>query len=309
MGECEILKLRAARLLIRAATIGCVVIGVPAEAQSPIPDFTSANFGWLLDSGFDYLPVDGSPPPIGPDPSWTGGYGLPAADFNYQPPRPGPGPQPVPARVGPYNMERLGDAENPNLKPGAAAVIRNHNELVRNGRRAFSAMSRCWPGGGPGQLLFAAEPLYFVQTPKEVWILWQRDHLVRRIYLDRQHSKNPKLSWFGESIGHYENGELVVDTIGIAEHAYSFVDNWRTPHSKALHTVERWKIADQRNGIEATVKIEDPGSFNAPWSGRMRWKKMNGPLMESVCPENNENYGKFLGLDEYPMPEAKTPDF
>ena len=32
-------------------------------------------------------------------------------------------------------------------------------------------------------------------------------------------------------------------------------------------------------------------------------------VLESVCAENNENYGKFLGLSEYPMPEAKTPDF
>ena len=48
-----------------------------------------------------------------------------------------------------------------------------------NGRHA-QAMSRCWPGG-PAQVLFNAEPIYFVQTPHQIWILWQRDHLVRRI--------------------------------------------------------------------------------------------------------------------------------
>jgi hypothetical protein len=41
----------------------------------------------------------------------------------------------------------------------------------------------------------------------------------------------------------------------------------------------------------------------------VRWTKLNGPIVESVCAENNENYGKFLGLSEYPMLEAKTPDF
>ena len=91
--------------------------------------------------------------------------------------------------------------------------------------------------------------------------------------------------------------------------ALSFVDNWRTPHTKDLHTVERWKIIDGGKAIEATVMVDDPHAFNAPWSGLVRWTKMNGPLMESVCAENNENYGKFLGLREYPMPEAKTPDF
>ena len=73
--------------------------------------------------------------------------------------------------------------------------------------------------------------------------------------------------------------------------------------------MERWKIVDGGNAIEATVTVDDPGAFNAPWSGLVRWKKMNGPMMESTCAENNQNYEKFLGLREYPMPEAKMPDF
>ena len=101
-------------------------------------------------------------------------------------------------------------------------------------------------------MLFNAEPIYFIQTPQEVWILWQRDHLVRRVYLNREHSANPKPSWFGESVGHYEKGELVIDTIGFAEHPYSFVDNWRTPHTKDLHMVERWKLVDGGTAIEAS---------------------------------------------------------
>ena len=41
----------------------------------------------------------------------------------------------------------------------------------------------------------------------------------------------------------------------------------------------------------------------------VRWNKMNGPILESVCAENNENYQNILGLSEYPMPEANTSDF
>jgi hypothetical protein len=293
-----------------AALIASVGIAMPTGAQeSAVPNFASPNSGWLLDSGFDWLPVGGKIAPVGgPDPSWRGGIGLPASDFNYQPPVAGFVPPVGQGNAG-FITERMSDAENPNLKPWAAAQMRMHNELVRNGQRAFSAMSRCWPGGGPGQLLFGAEPLYFVQTPQEVWILWQRDHLVRRIYLNREHSVNPTPSWFGESIGHYENGELIIDTIGFIEHPYSFVDNWRTPHTKDLHTVERWRLVEGGTAMEATVTVDDPGAFNAPWSGLVRWTKFNRPLIESTCAENNENYGKFLGLREYPMPEAKIPDF
>jgi hypothetical protein len=297
------------KISLLCGVFGVVLVAAPAEArESTIPNFTSAAFGWLVSSGFDYGPVDGAPAPIGADSNWRGGIGLPANDFNYQPREAAADPRRKgPARIGPWNIERLSDLENPNLTPWAAAQMRAHNELVSKGQRAFSAMSRCWPGG-PAQLLFNAEPLYFIQTGQEVWILWQRDHLVRRIYLNRAHSVNPKASWSGESVGHYENGELIVDTIGFAEHPYSFVDNWRTPHTKDLHMVERFRMG---NGgvLEATVTFEDPGAFKAPWSGIVRWAKLDGPLLESVCAENNENYGQLLRLSEYPMPEARTPDF
>jgi len=300
-----------AMLLQRVTLVAAVIMAMPAGAQErTIPDFTSADFGWLVNSGFDFRPVVGKVAPVGEtDLYWRGGIGLPATDFNYQPPAAAADPRRQgPKHTGPWIVERLSNSENPNLTPWAAAQMQMHNELVKNGRRAFSAMSRCWPGG-PAQVLFNAEPIYFVQTPHQIWILWQRDHLVRRIYLDREHSLNPEPSWFGESVGRYENGELVIDTIGFAEHPYSFVDNWRTPHTKDLHTVERWKVVDGGNAIEATVTFDDPGAFNTPWSGLVRWTKRNGPILESVCAENNENYGKFLGLSEYPMPEAKTPDF
>jgi hypothetical protein len=271
-------------LLCSAALIASVAAGIAAEAGTPenaIPNFTSADFGWQLTTFLDFRPIEGKVAPVGADPSYSPGRGI----------------------------ERLSDAENPNLTPWAAAQMRMHNDLVRNGHRAFSAQSRCWPGGGPGQLLFVAEPVFFIQTPQEVWIIWQRNQQVRRVYLDRGHSENPKPSWFGESVGHYENGELVVDTVGFVEHRYSFVDNYRTPHTKDLHVVERWKIADGGNAVEATVTVKDPGAFNAPWSGMARWQKVNRPMIESICAENNLNYERFFKLKEYPMPEAKTPDF
>jgi len=139
------------RMLLRGAMlIVLVIIAMPAGAQeSAIPNFTSANFGWLVNSGFDFRPVAGKLAPVGgPDPYWRGGIGLPANDFNYQPPEAAADPgRRGPNRTGPWVIERLSNAENPNLKPWAAAQMRMHNELVKNGRRAFSAMSRCWPGG------------------------------------------------------------------------------------------------------------------------------------------------------------------
>src|SRR5882672_11934116 len=108
-------------LLYGAALIVSVCIALPAQTQdSAIPNFTSANFGWLVSSGFDFLPIAGKIAPVGPDRQWRGGIGLPANDFNYQPPEAAADPnRRGPARTGLWNIERLSDAGNPNLKPWA----------------------------------------------------------------------------------------------------------------------------------------------------------------------------------------------
>jgi hypothetical protein len=279
-------------LLCSAALVACAAFGIAGSAgaqNNAIPNFSFIESGWLLNGGIDFKPIPGKTPPVSFDPAY---------------PQRGEGNQ---RGV----MERMSDAENANLKDWAKVTMRKYNQDVLDGHRAFSSQSRCWPGGTPGQLLFPAEPIFFVQTPKEVWIIWQRQQEVRRIYLNQQHSRNPKPSWFGESVGRYENGELVIDTIGFLDkHMFDFVDNWRTPHTKDMHVVERWKLIDGGKGIEATVTVEDPGTFNQPWSGTARWQKVDrGTMLESICAENNGAFEKYFGLQEYPQPEAKTADF
>jgi hypothetical protein len=267
-------------LLWSAAFVACLTPGLAAKEtqDAGVPNLMSADFGWQPSSGLDFLPIDGKVAP-----TRRGGVS--------------------------QQGERLSDAENPNLTSWAAAQMRKRNDEVKNGHRAFEAQSRCWPGGVPGQLLFVAEPVYFIQTPKEVWIIWERDHLVRRVFLNREHSPHPKPSWFGESVGRYENGELVVDTIGFVENELSVVDSYATPHTKDLHVVEHWKLADGGSALEATVTVDDPGAFKTSWWAKARWQKINRGMQEWVCAENNLGYEQFFKLPEYPMPVANTPDF
>jgi hypothetical protein len=72
------------------------------------------------------------------------------------------------------------------------------------------------------------------------------------------HASNPRPSWYGDSVGHYEGDTLVVDTIGTNDKTY--VDNYRTPHSTKLHVVGRFQIVDDGKALEAKVRVEDPGS-------------------------------------------------
>ena len=170
-----------------------------------------------------------------------------------------------------------------------------------------SARERCWPIGTPGFVIYSlVEPFYFYQTPKEVTIINQGGPEVRHIFMNVPHSKNPVPSWYGESVGHYENGDtLVIDTIGISDK--TFVDNYRTPHTTKMHVVERLRIVEGGKAVEVTIDVDDPGAFTTPWSARQRLRRVEqAPMMEIACNENNPNY---LNQYRFPMPTADKPDF
>src|SRR5207302_7437336 len=151
--------------------------------------------------------------------------------------------------------------------------------------------------------------LYFVQGKDEVLLINEGGPEVRRVYLNVPHSANPKISPYGESVGHYEGGDtLVVDTIGLSDDTY--IDNYRTPHTTQLHVVERFKLADGGEALEVAVRVEDPGAFTTPWSARQRYRRdqrpTEVPLHEMVCAENN---GDHFHQGLHPIPQASKPDF
>jgi hypothetical protein len=268
---------------------------VAAPERDSVPQLGSRDFGW--NANFWDFQLD---PPQGSS------HGPIKTDPNY-----------------PYNSQiqngRLFTAgelrppivntRDPILKPWAAEQMQATNEEVLSGEKAipFASQSRCWPGGVPGQLLFL-QPVYFLQTPNEVWMIWERDHFVRRIYLTDKHLENVKPSWFGESIGHYEGGDtLVVDTIGLAAGKYHYIDSFRTPHTEQLHVVERFTISRDSRTLTAIVTVEDPGTFNGPLTLKQTWRKNEAAMAEMVCAESGGEDHFNQNLD--PIPLADKPDF
>jgi hypothetical protein len=184
--------------------------------------------------------------------------------------------------------------------------MRKANADVLNGKVPYVPRERCWPAGVPA---FVLEPPFnitvFIQTPKQVLIVHQQDQQTRRIYLNVPHSEHPKPSWTGESVGHYEGDELVVDTIGFNDR--TFVDNYRTPHTDKMHVVERFRLIEGGNILEDRLTVDDPGAFNMSWSAVQRWRRTNrGPLEEISCAENNVD---FFDYDVRPIPQADKLDF
>ena len=273
------------------ALAGALAFAARAEKNDAIPVLGWTDFGWQSNV------ADWQEPPPGH------GHG----PINFDPAHPFTSNADA-ARGGTQPTKRLGDTKDPVLRPWAAAQMLASNEEVLRGQRdiPFAAQARCWPGGVPGQLLWPFEPFYVLQKPKEVLMIWQRDHLVRRIALTDQHSGHVTPTWFGDSIGHYENGNsLVVDTIGLSAYK-SYIDNFRTPHTEKLHVVERFTLEPDGKHLTALVTVDDADTFYAPLTMQQRWTKVSGSMKETVCPENN---GDFFNQNLFSMPEATKPDF
>jgi hypothetical protein len=267
-------------LLAGGVVAACAVASTAAQTAS-IPDFSSNGTMWQTGNGGEFQLVPGSPIPMRNDPAHP--YVSNA----------------IAARTGGQPNYRIGDLSNPNLKQWAKDVMKKDNDEVLAGKIGYTPGTSCKPAGTPS-LMLAGGPFYFVQAPKEVTIIMEGDHQVRHVYMDVPHSANPKPSWYGESVGHYEGDTLVIDTIG--QTTKTFVDNFRTPHSEKLHVIERWKTVDEGKQIQVHITVEDPDTFNQPWQGTKLFQKRQGTLQEEACAENNAQF-------EYNIPIADRLDF
>jgi hypothetical protein len=276
---------RRSLLAIGAFTVFTLAASGPrlaAEEGASIPDFSSHDAAWVF-GNTDYIAIAGEPSPTRNDPAH------PSVNNNEFRAR---GAQPT---------FRIADLTNPNIKPWAKEIMKRENDKALSGGMPYSARSSCMPSGVPAFMIAAVEPIHFMQTPKQVTMIFSGDAQVRRVYLDVPHSTNVKPSWYGESVGHYEGDTLVVDTIGLNDK--TFVDNYRTPHTEKLHVVERYKLIDGGKTLQVTFRVEDPDTFYQPWSAIGKLRRVQMPMHEEACAENNQN------LFDYHIPVANKPDF
>jgi len=298
MAKCRGVGVLASGLLLTAAAAFAAPAAAPDLAPNP-------SVGWVA-AGARYLAPPSGPGPVGP------ARGRRQSANNEV------------RETGAQALFAIGDLDAPILQAWARDQMKKRNDRILAGRTGFSRQASCWPIGTPGFLLYPVQPVYFVQTPKEVVMIWQADHMARHVYLNVPHSKNPAPSWFGESVGHYEGDTLVVDTIGISTR--TFVDNFETPHTEKLHTVERFHIINGGLGLQVDLHVEDEGAFTTPWNAVQRYKRVEpgvaeakvensllgstgeaGPMLESSCAENPN--GLFGAEGALPLPQTQVPDF
>lgn len=244
--------------------------------------------------------------------------------LEYGQPASGPGPiKNIGVRV------TAGDYNNPILKPWAAEIVKRMGEISKTGDAFPTAHNQCWPE--PPPYIFGNRETQILQLKDKVRLIYSHGSQLRTVRLNSSHPANVKPTWYGDSIGHYEGDTLVVDTVGIKVAPLSTVDRYGTPHTDALHVVERYSLIDpnstaaearpvgggfgrtaaddviDRNykgkALQIAFTVEDPGTFNMPWSGIVVARRAKDMLMEDVCVEQIHDY--VTGRDTA-VPKSKT---
>ncbi len=129
------------------------------------------------------------------------------------------------------------------------------------------------------------------QTPGYVAILDENIHDVRVIPLDgRPHLRSGLRQWNGNSIGHWENATLVVETTN-----YSPQTTFRFPVApETLRAVERFtRVAPDR--IDYQFTIDDPSTYTRPWTAVLPMIGVpDYVIFEYACHEGNYSIRNVL---------------
>jgi hypothetical protein len=167
-----------------------------------------------------------------------------------------------------------GGANRPEPTSRARADLEAHDPLD-------DPVIRCVMPGFPrsGLIIY---PFEIVQTDKMLVILYEAFGMVRRIYMDGRELPDylpPARS--GYSVGHWEGDELVINTTHVAP---GLLTGGGLRQYGDVVALERFRLRDDGQVLEAEVTITAPETFSGPWVRSFTWElDPDGMIYESVC--------------------------
>ena len=119
-----------------------------------------------------------------------------------------------------------------------------------------------------------------VQTKDTVMILSEMIHDARVVRMNAEHLPKDMRRWMGDSVGHWDGDTLVIDTT-------NFNDKTRFHGAtENLHIVERLRRLDA-NTLLYRFTVDDPQTWDRPWSGEETWPLTGKLIYEYACQEGN----------------------
>lgn len=172
--------------------------------------------------------------------------------------------------------------------PKAVKRIEQQMALTEAGNPAGNGFTECLPEGMPTIMLIYHNSVEWLFTPGRVTMLGESDgNQMRRIHTDgRKHPTDPDLTFFGDTIGHWEGATLVMDTIGVMPEAPLAIEEaFAVPNGGDMHIVEHLHLVNA-DEMHDDLEITAPHLLTAPWKTtrityRQRARKFEIP--EGVC--------------------------
>src|SRR5262245_5588019 len=150
---------------------------------------------------------------------------------------------------------------------------------------AAGLYTRCITGNAgppkiPGGVTAESE---IIQTPGYVLMVTQANNDVRIIPLDgRPHLPKSVGQWLGDARGHWEGNTLVVETTNFHKDR-----NFRGS-TDGLKVIERFTLVGPQT-LRYEFTVTDPTTWTKPWSIDSIFPKIDAPIYEFACHE--QNYG------------------
>jgi hypothetical protein len=167
----------------------------------------------------------------------------------------------------------------------------------------------CDPMGLVRSLIWGVYPIEFIQTPKEMIMLFDWFYTQRAVWMDgRKLPEDPEPRFYGYSVGHWEGDTFVVQSNGFDDRQWLDADGH--PNSTDMRLEERYRRIDH-DTMEVHMTITDPKAYTQPWAAELRTATLVTPgldahtmMREDVCVPSEEAKYKELVRDPAGDPEA-----
>jgi hypothetical protein len=179
---------------------------------------------------------------------------------------------------------------------GKALYAKNMAGL-RDGTLADEARHLCVPDGVP-RILGNPYPFQLIQTPGQVTFVYELNHIIRPVVMDKPQLSAKALEvapyYSGHSVAHWDGETLVIETAGFNEK--TFLDATGAPHSDAMSTVERLRKTGETT-LEDVITITDRELFTAPLRARFAYDLHPEVRLEDyVCGEKHRDISMVKGV-------------
>jgi hypothetical protein len=178
---------------------------------------------------------------------------------------------PTPRLAGVWEPKTFGFmVPNTPLSGAGQDIVTRNAAAMQRGSIMQTAWVSCRPGA-VSTMTMPREKIVILESADETTILFEMPRMIRRIRMNASHPNNLEPNYVGDSVGRWEGGTLVVDTVGF--NGYAELDARGQPTSPKLHTVERFTPSGDGGSIDIETTIEDPEYYTEPFVIKRSWKK------------------------------------